>query len=99
MHPLILHFHLIPLWTQSASSIAWFDHFHVKPPKPLQEEHLKSNQQVILKNDESITNTPLIKPYKIWRYFKQTNKKTLQNMKVWQTNKKTVNTRRALQII
>jgi hypothetical protein len=37
----------------------------VKPPMPLQEEHLKSNQQVIFKNDESITNMPLIKPYKI----------------------------------
>jgi hypothetical protein len=37
----------------------------VKPPKPLQEKHLKSNQQVFLQNDESIANMTLIKPYKI----------------------------------
>jgi len=37
----------------------------VKPPEPLQEQHLKSNQQVILKNDESIANMSTIKPYKI----------------------------------
>jgi hypothetical protein len=37
----------------------------VKPPKPLQEQHLKSNEEVIFKNDEIITNMPSIKPYKI----------------------------------
>jgi hypothetical protein len=33
----------------------------VKPTEPLQEQHPKSNQQVILKNDESIANKPTIK--------------------------------------
>jgi hypothetical protein len=37
-------------------------------------------------NDESITNKPTIKTYKIWRYCKQTNNKTLHNMKVLQTD-------------
>jgi hypothetical protein len=37
----------------------------VKPSKPPQKQHSKSNQQVILKNDESITNKPTIKTYKI----------------------------------
>jgi len=36
----------------------------VKPPEPLQEQHLKSNLQVILKNDESITNIPINNPTK-----------------------------------
>jgi hypothetical protein len=37
----------------------------VKPLESLQEQHLKSNQQVIIKNDEGIANMPAIKPYKI----------------------------------
>jgi hypothetical protein len=37
----------------------------VKPPKPLQEQHSKSNQKIIFKNDESIANKPTIKTYKI----------------------------------
>jgi hypothetical protein len=37
----------------------------VKPPKSLQEQHSKSNKKKILKNDESITNKPTIKTYKI----------------------------------
>jgi hypothetical protein len=32
------------------------DHFHVKPLEPLQEQHSKSNQKIILKNDESNAN-------------------------------------------
>ncbi len=47
------------------------DHFHVKPPEPLQEQHSRSNEKIILKNHESI-------------YCKQTNNKNLQNMKVLQ---------------
>jgi hypothetical protein len=42
----------------------------VKPPEPLQEQHSKSNQKIILKNDESIANRPI--------------GKTLHNMKVLQ---------------
>jgi len=37
----------------------------VKPPKPLQKEHSKSNQKIILKNDENIANKLIIKTYKI----------------------------------
>jgi hypothetical protein len=37
----------------------------VKPPKPLQEQHSKSNQKIILKNDENIANKLIIKTYKI----------------------------------
>jgi hypothetical protein len=33
---------------------------------------------------EGITNRLIRKPYKIWRSYKQTNKKPLQNMKVLQ---------------
>jgi hypothetical protein len=37
----------------------------VKPPEPLQEQHSKSNQKIIFKNDESIANKLTIKTYKI----------------------------------
>jgi len=33
----------------------------VKPPKPLQEQHSKSIQKIILKNDENIANKLTIK--------------------------------------
>jgi hypothetical protein len=37
----------------------------VKAPKPLQEQHSKSNHKIILKNDENIANKLIIKIYKI----------------------------------
>jgi hypothetical protein len=37
----------------------------VKPSKPLQEQHSKSNQKIILKNDENIANKLIIEIYKI----------------------------------
>jgi hypothetical protein len=37
----------------------------VKPLKPLQEQHSKSNQKIIFKNDENIANKLIIKTYKI----------------------------------
>jgi hypothetical protein len=37
----------------------------VKPPTPLQKQHSKSNQKIILKNDESNGNKLTIKTYKI----------------------------------
>jgi hypothetical protein len=37
----------------------------VKPQEPLQEQHSKSNQKIILKNDENIANKLIIKTYKI----------------------------------
>jgi hypothetical protein len=37
----------------------------VKSSKPLQEQHSKSNQKIILKNDENAENKLIIKTYKI----------------------------------
>jgi glutamate formiminotransferase len=36
----------------------------VKPLKPLQEQHSKSNPKIILKNDENIANKLTINTYK-----------------------------------
>jgi hypothetical protein len=42
-----------------------FDHFHVKPPTPLQKTTFKIKPKIILKNDESNGNKLTIKTYKI----------------------------------
>jgi hypothetical protein len=75
MHPLILHFHLDPLCTQSAYSIAWFSGI--------------STWSLSCEATGAPTKTtfkikPTSNPWKWWKYYKQVNKKTLQHMKVWQ---------------